>query len=139
MSSARQPRATSRHSSACPGNSTVGLRHLCTMAQRMEDFATVADTYIVQKSVETFRCRTRIQQPRHRREHVGALIQIDGSDHRWFEDRATRSSVFSLNLPSKAGVTKKPRLRIMTRSVAVRTPGMLSGRNTKIVSNHRKE
>ena len=32
--------------------------------------------------------RKRIQQPRHRREHVGELIQIDGSDHRWLEDRA---------------------------------------------------
>jgi hypothetical protein len=32
--------------------------------------------------------RKRIQQPRHRREHVGELIQIDDSDHRWFEDRA---------------------------------------------------
>jgi hypothetical protein len=27
----------------------------------------------------------------HRREHVGTLIQIDGSDHRWFEDRAAHS------------------------------------------------
>src|ERR1700692_1884918 len=32
--------------------------------------------------------RKRIQQPRYRREHFGELIQIDGSDHRWFEDRA---------------------------------------------------
>ena len=32
--------------------------------------------------------RLRFQQPRHRREHVGELVQIDGSDHRWFEDRA---------------------------------------------------
>ena len=32
--------------------------------------------------------RKRIQQPRYRREHVGELVQIDGSDHRWFEDRA---------------------------------------------------
>jgi hypothetical protein len=32
--------------------------------------------------------RKRIQQPRHRRENLGELIQIDGSDHRWFEDRA---------------------------------------------------
>ena len=32
--------------------------------------------------------RKRIQQPRYRREHVGELIQIDGSEHRWFEDRA---------------------------------------------------
>src|SRR5271156_1717916 len=32
--------------------------------------------------------RKRIQHPRYRREHVGELIQIDGSEHRWFEDRA---------------------------------------------------
>src|SRR3984893_15482887 len=32
--------------------------------------------------------RKRIQQPRYSREHVGELVQIDGSDHRWFEDRA---------------------------------------------------
>ena len=32
--------------------------------------------------------RKRIQQPRYRREHVGELVQIDGSEHRWFEDRA---------------------------------------------------
>jgi transposase len=32
--------------------------------------------------------RKRIQQPRHRREHVGELIQINGSHHRWFGDRA---------------------------------------------------
>ena len=29
-----------------------------------------------------------IHQPRSRRECFGELIQIDGSDHRWFEDRA---------------------------------------------------
>src|SRR2546421_10629445 len=32
--------------------------------------------------------RKRFQQPRHRREHSGELVQIDGSEHRWFEDRA---------------------------------------------------
>src|SRR3984893_17816644 len=32
--------------------------------------------------------RKRIQQPRHRREYIGELVQIDGSEHRWFEDRA---------------------------------------------------
>ena len=32
--------------------------------------------------------RKRFHQPRHRREHVGELIQIDGCEHRWFEDRA---------------------------------------------------
>ena len=29
----------------------------------------------------------RIHQPRQRRECLGELIQVDGSDHRWFEDR----------------------------------------------------
>ena len=34
------------------------------------------------------RQRRRFHQPRLRRECFGELIQIDGSDHRWFEDRA---------------------------------------------------
>lgn len=32
----------------------------------------------------------RAQRPRHRRACVGELVQIDGSDHEWFEDRAPR-------------------------------------------------
>jgi hypothetical protein len=61
----------------------------------------LGERHDVRVSRETLRCwmrkagiwlpraeRKRIQQPRHRREHVGELIQIDGSDHRWFEDRA---------------------------------------------------
>ncbi len=32
--------------------------------------------------------RRTFHQPRLRRERLGELIQIDGSDHRWFEDRA---------------------------------------------------
>jgi biotin operon repressor len=32
--------------------------------------------------------RRKFHQPRLRRERMGELIQIDGSDHRWFEDRA---------------------------------------------------
>src|SRR5580698_589523 len=32
--------------------------------------------------------RRSFHQPRLRREHYGELIQIDGSEHRWFEDRA---------------------------------------------------
>nr|WP_111302133.1 ISNCY family transposase [Paracoccus saliphilus] len=31
--------------------------------------------------------RRRVHQPRLRREALGELIQIDGSEHRWFEDR----------------------------------------------------
>jgi hypothetical protein len=35
----------------------------------------------------------RIQQPRRRRSCRGELIQIDGSDHEWFEDRAARCTL----------------------------------------------
>jgi hypothetical protein len=35
----------------------------------------------------------KIQQPRQRRSCVGELIQIDGSDHDWFEGRAPRCSL----------------------------------------------
>ena len=34
--------------------------------------------------------RKRIQQPRHRRDCYGELVQIDGCDHHWFEDRGPR-------------------------------------------------
>jgi len=35
----------------------------------------------------------RVQQPRHRRSCRGELIQIDGSDHEWFEERAGRCTL----------------------------------------------
>ena len=35
----------------------------------------------------------KIQQPRQRRSCVGELIQIDGSDHDWFEGRAPRCTL----------------------------------------------
>lgn len=35
----------------------------------------------------------RVHQPRHRRSCVGELIQIDGCDHAWFEDRAPRCTL----------------------------------------------
>ena len=31
--------------------------------------------------------RGKVRQPRYRRNCVGELIQLDGSEHRWFEDR----------------------------------------------------
>jgi hypothetical protein len=36
------------------------------------------------------RRRDRVYQPRRRRDCVGELIQIDGCDHDWFEERAPR-------------------------------------------------
>ena len=35
----------------------------------------------------------RVHQPRHRRSCLGELIQIDGCDHEWFEDRAPRCTL----------------------------------------------
>ncbi|MBL4689138.1 MAG: ISNCY family transposase [Nannocystaceae bacterium] len=37
--------------------------------------------------------RRRVHQPRNRRECYGELVQIDGSDHRWFEDRGPRCTL----------------------------------------------
>jgi hypothetical protein len=37
--------------------------------------------------------RRRFHQPRLRREHFGELVQIDGSEHRWFEDRGPRCTL----------------------------------------------
>jgi transposase len=37
--------------------------------------------------------RRQFHQPRLRRECFGELIQIDGSDHRWFEDRGPRCTL----------------------------------------------
>lgn len=34
--------------------------------------------------------KKRVQQPRHRRDCYGELVQIDGSEHHWFEDRGPK-------------------------------------------------
>jgi hypothetical protein len=47
--------------------------------------------------------RRRFHQPRLRREVLGELVQIDGSEHRWFEDRApspARCSSSSMTPPA---------------------------------------
>lgn len=41
----------------------------------------------------TRKARRRIHQPRLRRERLGELVQIDGSPHRWFEDRGPSCSL----------------------------------------------
>ncbi|TNH37482.1 ISNCY family transposase [Paracoccus haeundaensis] len=61
---------------------------------------TLAERHTIRVSSETLRKwmisdglwqsrsqRRRVHRPRLRREAVGELIQIDGSEHRWFEDR----------------------------------------------------
>jgi hypothetical protein len=37
--------------------------------------------------------RQRVHQPRHRRECVGELVQIDGCEHWWFEDRGPQCTL----------------------------------------------
>ena len=37
--------------------------------------------------------RKPVHQPRYRRDSLGALIQIDGSHHRWFEDRGPKCTL----------------------------------------------
>jgi transposase len=37
--------------------------------------------------------RRQLHQPRRRRDHFGELVQIDGSEHRWFEDRGPRCTL----------------------------------------------
>ena len=37
--------------------------------------------------------RRQFHQPRLRRDHFGELVQIDGSEHRWFEDRGPRCTL----------------------------------------------
>lgn len=53
----------------------------------------------VERLYRRYRCggpsrrRERAQQPRRRRECFGELIQIDGCDHEWFEERAPRCTL----------------------------------------------
>jgi hypothetical protein len=51
-------------------------------------------------------------QPRQRRETFGELVQIDGSDHRWFEDRDAACTLL-IFIDSVAG--KLVRLRFVVR------------------------
>jgi hypothetical protein len=37
--------------------------------------------------------RRRVYQPRHRRSCLGELVQIDGCEHAWFEDRASKCTL----------------------------------------------
>jgi hypothetical protein len=37
--------------------------------------------------------RKRVHQPRHRRECVGELVQVDGGEHWWFEDRGSQCTL----------------------------------------------
>jgi len=40
--------------------------------------------------------RKRVHQPRHRRECVGELVQVDGCEHWWFEDRGPQCTLLVL-------------------------------------------
>lgn len=55
--------------------------------ETLRKWMTDAGLWLSRKQRRTFR------QPRLRRECYGELIQIDGSDHRWFEDRGDRCTL----------------------------------------------
>jgi hypothetical protein len=52
--------------------------------------------------------RARVHQPRYRRDCVGELIQIDGSDHRWFEDRGPMCTFLPPRTISKPTASRQP-------------------------------
>ena len=86
---------------------------LATVRERYADFGPtlahekLTEVHGLRLSVETVRTwmtedglwvprarrKPRIQQPRRRRPCVGELVQIDGCDHEWFEDRGPRCTV----------------------------------------------
>lgn len=92
-----------------PANNLIpGVRRdfaLALIRERYSDFGPtlaaekLAEAHGIRVSRETLRTwmiaddlwlprqhRHRIHQPRLRREHLGELVQIDGSEHRWFEE-----------------------------------------------------
>jgi len=104
-------RARGRRSNRALGD---GLRELALgyVAERYADFGptlaaeTLCDRHGLRVSRETLRGwmaeaglwrsrkqRRQFHQPRLRREHLGELVQIDGSEHRWFEDRGPRCTL----------------------------------------------
>lgn len=56
--------------------------HLKVSRETLRKWMQAAGLWLSRKQRRTF------HQPGLRREYFGELIQIDGSDHRWFEDRA---------------------------------------------------
>ena len=51
----------------------------------------------------------RIHQPRARRDCLGELVQIDGSEHWWFEDRGRQCTLLVYSLPlRRRGSTTRP-------------------------------
>jgi Winged helix-turn helix len=45
--------------------------------------------------------RKQVHQPRHRRDCVGELVQIDGCEHWWFEDRGPQCTLLVYSLPPR--------------------------------------
>lgn len=57
-------------------------------------------TRLSRKQRETF------HQPRLRREPYGELVQIHGSEHRWFEDRAEPCTLLVFKEDATSGLTQ---------------------------------
>lgn len=65
------------------GAEILGREHGLTVSREtLRQWMSEAGLWLSRKQRRGF------HQPRRRRESLGELVQIDGSDHRWFEDRA---------------------------------------------------
>lgn len=64
------------------------LHHLQLSVATLRSWMIEADIWTTRKAA-----KKRVYQPRYRRECFGELIQIDGSDHYWFEDRGPRCTL----------------------------------------------
>ena len=79
----------------------------------------------------------KIYQPRARRACLGELIQIDGSNHRWFEERSStaRRSCFIKRRTTFSGMKPCGRPRAPNPFVGVvGLPGGITGRRKGILS-----
>lgn len=56
---------------------------------------------------------SRAYQPRHRRECFGELIQIDGSDHHWFEGRGPRCTLLEIEYAPPVFPTLETRYSVL--------------------------
>jgi hypothetical protein len=59
--------------------------------------------------------RKRIHQPRSRRDCVGELVQIDGCEHWWFEDRGTQCTLLVFIDDATGRLMTRPLLLIRAR------------------------
>ena len=69
------------------------------------------------------RRRREHRQRRERREHLGELVQMDGSFHQWFEDHGPKGCLMALCTDWKAVYAMKPSEQQLLRGEVPETKG----------------